>query len=377
MHARATRTRWIGAALAVWLLWPALASAGQPHVSVVWRSPVHKLAAMAWQPRNPGTAVLAPDGKTVFMAGADGLHALRAATGRQVWHHRTGEAIPGAPLLVDDTLYVVTAGGQVRAVRAKTGEKAWNKPVELGAVVHAGLASDGERIFAVADPGVITAMRRKDGKVIWRNGRTVVREFLVEGHGAALVDGGVVYAGLANGKLVALAARDGGAVWDVTLGDKKSGPYVDIDNTPVMTKVAGKKVVVVTSHNAGMFAVDANSGETRWRYRAEGLGQPYARDGRIYSAAPAGALHVVDANTGKRVLARRLAGAPSGTLAFVGDMVLVPGGRGLQVVSRATGRGVARIVDEFGFSAAPLLAGDSLFALSNGGVAYRLRLRSR
>lgn len=347
----------------------------QPALSVVWRARMHDLAPMAWQPRNPASAVLSADRKVVYLSGADGLHALQATNGKSVWHAKTGEALAGTPLAHGKLLYTITRDGRVQALDATTGKGTWEKPVELGAVVQAGLASDDTRLFAVSDPGTVTAIRRADGKILWRHGRSVVREFLVEGHGAATVSKDVVYAGLADGNLVALAARDGGSIWQVQLGDKSVSPYVDVDTTPVLAGAGRDGIVLATSHNGGLHAVTLDQGEIKWRYRASGPGQPYVTGKRVYSVAPEGVLHVVRLADGKRVFARRIAGSPYGTLAFMGDVVLVPGATGLQVIGRNDGRGVSRIVDEFGFSAAPLIDGDRIFALSNGGLGLSLRLR--
>lgn len=362
----------IAAVLLVAVLTPALAQSA-PRVTPVWRQSLHKLAAMAWQPRNLAAPVVI--GNQAVFAAADGVHTLDASSGKARWHHKTSEPVAGQPLLVDGKLYFVTSDGQVDAVDAKTGARVWAKATQLQAVVHAGLATDGERLFVLADPAVLTAVRRRDGKVLWRNSRAVTRDFLVEGHGAPVVHGGVVYAGLANGKMIALAARDGGLVWEVALFKRGAGPYVDVDNTPIVGNVAGKDVLFVTGHNSGMHAISTVNGERIWRYVATGLGQPVLSKGRLYSVEPGGGVHVVDAASGKRVMARKLAGNPSGQVALAGKWLLVPTSGGLQLVDKGTGHTVWHVVDEYGFGAAPSVRKDGVWALANNGTAWRLSLK--
>ncbi len=347
----------------------------QQRLSPDWRVKLHRLPELAWQPRNPATPVLASKGKRLLVASAGGLHSLQPTHGAIQWHHKTGEAVAGSPLVVGKLAYIVTSSGNVSAIRVADGTSLWKKPTMLGAVVHAGLSTDGKRLFAVSDPATVTAIDRATGRVTWRFGVTVTREFLVEGHGAALVHKGVVFAGLANGKLVALASRDGGSVWSVSLGNAKAGPYVDIDTTPVIGRDAGKDLIVAASHNAGLYGLKAADGGRTWRYVGEGLGQPVIAGGLIYTVAPAGVLHVVRLHDGKRVFARRLVGSPSGQLAIAGDTLLIPSAGGLQVVSRATGAGIWTVVDGFGFAAAPLVVGDHVFAVANGGLAWGMRRR--
>lgn len=339
----------------------------------VWRAKLHGLAALAWQPRNPATPLLAR--KHVLFAAANGVHALDAGNGAPAWRHETTEAVAGSPILHEGLVRVVTAEGHVQSLRPTDGKPAWVKPTKLGAVVHAGLAAEGPRLFAMADPAVLTAIRAADGKILWRNSRPITRSFLVEGHGAPAVHNGVVYAGLANGKLVALAVRDGAVVWELAVNDRGDGPYVDVDHTPLLGTVGGAAALFVTGHNSGLHALAAADGQRLWRYKATGLGQPVKAGQTLVSVAPDGGLHIVAARSGKRRLGRRVLGDPSGQVAVAGRWLLVPGAGSLQVVERATGHSIWHVVDEHGFAAAPLVVGDDVFALANNGTAWRLALK--
>lgn len=338
-----------------------------------WRVQLHKLAPMAWQPRNMAKPVLVDS--TLLVGAANGLHALDAQTGARRWHAKTSEAVAGAPSVVAGKVYVVTRAGRIRAVNFATGKAVWPKPTEVGSVVHAKPATDSKRLFLLANPAVVCAVRLRDGKVLWRYSTPVTRDFLVEGHGAPAVHRGVVFAGLSTGNLVALSSRDGGVVWERRLGAKRSGPYVDIDNTPVIGRVGEESALFVTSHNDGLYALRSSNGGLLWRYRSQGLGQPLLAGGRVYSVSPAGALHIVDAKTGRRVLGRKLAGRPSGQVVLAAERLLIPTAGGLQIVDRQTGHTIWHVVDEYGFGAAPLVRGDVVWALANNGTAWRLVMR--
>lgn len=355
-------------------LCPASAAAA-PALSVDWRQPIEKLAPMAWKPRVWATPTMSDDGQRLYCPSGNGLSTLSTASGALIWQVLGGDAIQGTPVERDGTLYVVTAGGAVRALAARTGKPVWPKPRNLDAVTHAAPTVGPRHVYIMSDPGLLTAIERQTGKIAWRHGRGVAREFLIEGHGAATLHKGVVYAGFADGRLVALAGRDGGLVWEQHLGDARKGPYTDCDSTPVIARIGPQVAVIAAAHNTGLFAHEVANGGQLWHYDAAGLGQPLVHGQRVYAVAGDAALHVLELAKGTRVYARKLAGEPSGRLAMAGPWLLVPGGGGMELVDARNGFGLARIIDDFGFAAAPLRVGRRLFSVSNGGIAWSLRLR--
>jgi len=330
---------------------------------------------MAWKPRVWGSPALSADGSLLYCPSGAGLSALATASGQVIWTLAGGDAVQGQPAVRDGIVYTITAGGTVHALDGLTGRPRWPRPRQLDAVSYAAPTVGPRHVYAMSDPGLLTAIERKTGTIAWRHGRSMARDFLIEGHGAATLHGDLVYAGLSDGKLVALAARDGGLVWERRLGDDRKGPYTDVDSTPLLVTVRGRAAVLAAAHNTGLFAHAENNGERLWRYDVEGLGQPLVSGKRVYAVAGDGALHGIDLATGTRIFGRFLAGDPSGRLGVVGNLLLVPTGDGLHLVDPANGHGLFRIVDAFGFAATPLVAGSRLFAVSNGGIAWSLRIR--
>jgi outer membrane protein assembly factor BamB len=65
-------------------------------------------------------------GNRVFFGSGDGrVYCLAAATGGEFWHYSTPDAVYAAPLLVEDTLYVASAGNTLTALSPLTGKKIW------------------------------------------------------------------------------------------------------------------------------------------------------------------------------------------------------------------------------------------------------------
>jgi outer membrane protein assembly factor BamB len=164
--------------------------------------------------------------------------------------------------------------GEVTAL-STDGDEQWSTsgPAHLGTPVVA-----GDRVYALGEDALL-ALDATDGSVAWRRGGP-------PGHGGGLaVADGRVYAA-AGGGTVALAREadtgapvtppgtdeDEGEPWRVRTGGGEAAPVV-----------AGGTVLVPGAR--GLFAVDARTGERRWR--RERLGGRPARavavaDGRAY-----------------------------------------------------------------------------------------------
>lgn len=333
----------------------------------------------AWKPRELAQPVASADGRWVWLGSASGVAALDGQSGRVVWRVPTGDPVVGRPVLVDlpgdasATLYASTLAGALYALEPKSGKQVWREPTKLDLPVRSPLTADERYVYLVADPASVHAVDRRTGKPAWRWSVSVDREYLVEGQGGAAVSGSMVFAGTPTGRLVALSARDGALVWDAVLEDKQKSPYGDVDSTPIVAKGPdGKQLVLAASHSGGLCAVAVDDGRLLWRYTVEGLGQPLLTSDGIVAVSALGEIHVVDLR-GNRKLARRLSAPAAGTLAWLGNgLVLVPSELGLDVVRTSDLRTMRRLAGEYGWSGAPVAAGPLWVGLNNGGAAFGL-----
>ena len=380
--------RHIGALAAIGLslagIWPDEGAAQT--LAVVWRQKMALPAPMAWKPREHGGIALSPHGTWLYAASATGLRAYVAQSGEELWSAPTPERVDSRPVVSDGAAYAVTRAGAVYAFDAITGRPLWPEPSRLQAAVQAPLAADGQRLYVAADPGAIVALSRATGKPEWRYNAEVAREFLIEGQAGVLPHGTLVYAGMPGGKLVALGARDGGLTWQVDLARPSRSPYADVDTTPVLIHRGSEDGdanpgdwLLAASHSGGLYALRASDGHQVWHCDLEGAGPPLLQGDEVYVIAANGTLHVVNAVSGSIIRSQRLAGNPSGYLAWcdqAGGTLLVPTEQGMDVVRAATGLAVSRAVLEWGFTAVPQVIGDRAFAVSNGGVVYALALHA-
>lgn len=155
------------------------------------------------------TALLAVDG--VVYAGSLGakphVATLDAATGKRLWDSAVNTP-PGALAMTDG----VVAGGSddsllsarkpvTFALDAATGDRLWQLDIDSGAALAAG---DG---LVFASSGGLTALAARTGRPVWKHPIGVTAPT------ALAVANGVVYAGIANHEIQALAATTGRKLW--------------------------------------------------------------------------------------------------------------------------------------------------------------------
>ena len=181
------------------------------------------------------------------------------------WRFKTGNAIEGAPAIVDGVAYVGSADKHLYALDLKTGQQKWK--VSLGSPV-------------LASPAL-------------RKGR--------------------VYVGTADGKLCCMNATDGSSVWTFTVeGTIKSGVNFHGDN------------VLLGSRDIPLYCVGPD-GKKVWEFAIDGgaNGTPTVVGDRTFVAGCDSVFHVLDAKTGKEVGNLELGDQAAATTAVLGEVAYV------------------------------------------------------
>jgi outer membrane protein assembly factor BamB len=154
----------------------------------------------------------------------------------------------------------------------------------------------GGRLFLATFDGRMYAIDARTGRAVWRYdthrcgwaspavaGSLVVETFI--GHAcAANVPG-------SDGEVIAFSRRTGTIAWRRTIGPAESSPLVD------------HGLVYVADWTGRIFAVSARTGSTRWTFRAGGMikSSPALAAGRLYIGGYDGHVYALDARTGRLV----------------------------------------------------------------------------
>ena len=244
----------------------------------------------------PVNGLAAGDG-VVYAAGADAVaHAIEAGTGRARWTNTLPRAVDRTPVVADGSVYV-DAGHSLFAL-ATDGAPRWEADGRLVA------AGDGIVVAGTTDDRVrdqVTAYDAATGAQRWHSpvDGALTSGFALDTPGA--VAGGRAHVGL-EGALRTLDVATGATLWEQPLPDLKTvttaGPLVvctggvatGADTLVAFDAVTGQErwrrtteqqygpvaahdgtLYVDAGHGAGLTAMDAETGDTRWELDADGL----------------------------------------------------------------------------------------------------------
>jgi len=317
-------------------------------------------------------------GDRVFAAGHGGdVRALELATGRELWRADTDVELAGGPAVGDGIVVVGGSDGDLVALDAASGAKRW-QVMTGGEVLTAPTVSDGIVVTRTVD-GRVRGLRVSDGSTAWSYEQPVPR-LTLRGNGPPVVDGDMVFAGLDNGKVVALSLSTGDLLWSTTVapshGRTEIERLVDIDS-PV--RIVGDDVFVVGYQ--GRVAMLARDTGQLWWGRDMSSNRGLVADGDT--------LYVTTADSNVVALRRR-DGTPVWTQdamvrrgltapALSGDALVVGDFEGyLHWLDVATGQLLARGKTGGGrMTNAPVVAGDLLLLETDSGEVQAWRAKPR
>lgn len=281
-------------------------------------------------------------------------------------------------------------GGPLHAVGHVAGPPALGRPawkVDIGSsagsrrpLLSGPVIADG-RVFAMDSKFRVSAYSEDKGKRLWRIKREPVkRDWEAFGGGLAFA-GGKLYVSTGYGGLAALNPDDGAVIWEQNL----SGP---IRAAPLVMEGL---VFVVTIDNQ-IFALDAESGERKWRHAgfAEtamllGAAAPAGIDGAVIVPYSSGEIFALRTSDGRPIWSDNLAAVrrvdAASALADIRALPVTDGalvyaishsGRTVAIDMRTGARAWERNV---GGVQTPWIAGPWLFMVSNESQVIALSRR--
>lgn len=348
----------------------------------------------------PDNFVLRPDelgGVTVdaqrgllYAGSRDGtLTALVDDDGAVAWEHPLGGSIGALPLIVegntaDDTgvLLVGTDNGVLHALDIDDRSTRWSyeTPGRISnvPVVHEGV------VFFVNSRDQIYALDLRTGQWRWQYEQELQTDFTVHGHaGLTLVPSsgegvelGTLYACFDNGKVAALAAGSGEALWLSSVAPAAGGNFSDCDSTPLVDQEQG--LVYVAGQSTGVHALSADSGEVRWRFemRAAGTLVP-TPDGGLAGVSPLDGVFVLEADGSRlRWRSRTDPGVLSTPVVVQGQVFVSHSELGLLAFDQQTGELSAQLRTGSGMGSQVTYdpGRQRVFAISNRGTLFALRV---
>lgn len=314
-------------------------------------------------------------GDNIFVAAANGeVEALNRHSGKTLWEVDLDTTLSGGVGASDDALYVGSSEGAVIKLDASTGEQLWSTTLR------------GEILCAPQGNGSVVAVQTYDGKlqglddetgaVLWTYDSNVP-VLTLRGTSSPIMQNNLVYAGFANGRVLAFDAQTGGIVWEVRVaisqGRSEIERIVDIDGTMAM---AGNELYAA-SYQGNVAAIDVQSGRKLWQQKASSFSGVSQGLGNVYVADEDGTLNAyMRSGEGVRWTQDALAYRQLSRPTPVGSYVAVADFEGyVHIISQVDGEIVGRVrADDEGVRADMASEGDTLYVYGNSGelIAYEI-----
>lgn len=323
---------------------------------IAWKMP---LAAQGWS-----SPVIA-DGKIILTGSrkdGDTTHltafGLDVATGKTLWNidlfkptaeetaalHGKNSLASSTPVIADDIVYVHFGHMGTAALRLADGEVVWKKQVSYKPM-HGNGGSPiiiGDLLVVNADAEIdptIVAFHRKDGAIAWRTPRDqkVRSTFSFSTPLVVETDGRKEILSAGSGMIGAYAPEDGRLLWKATYGEGYSVVPRPVVAEGMAYVATGYNVPKLIAIRLGKATGDVTKTHIAWEVtrRIPKTPSMIATQGQILVLDDTGALTGLNAKSGEPVWNEKLPG---------------------------------------NFSASPILTGDTLYAVTEDGVCYVVKI---
>ena len=280
-------------------------------------------------------------GRLYVATGVGEVIALDAAQGGEYWRVSVGSPIHAPPTLSDGRLFVVTFDNQLFALDAGDGRELWShrgfeeQSRLLGAASPAATSS---LIVAAYSSGELVALRPDNGRVAWRDelafgARLGALASLGDIQGNPVIDRDRVYAISHAGRLVAINLRTGDRLWDQEIGGVQT-PWIAGD------------FLFVLGTDGDLLCLSRRDGRIRWVRVLPRYKNPEDREDPIFWSGPI----------------------------LVSNRLIVVGSHGVVYsVSPYSGRVLGQIALPGNIELPPVVAGDTVYVVTNDGELIALR----
>jgi outer membrane protein assembly factor BamB len=335
----------------------------------------------------------------VYMGSSDrGLYALRADDLTTVWRFQTAGYVQCEPLYDEreDVVYFGSNDGALYKVAASDGHLLWrfasNSEIARRPVLYGGLA------YAVNANDTLVALDPATGALRWHVHRTPALGMEIAGYAGPSAAWGRVYTAFSDGRVSAYDASSGQERWTTDLGEEaeqQTGDtprYLDVDTTPIPTRISAGPVVFVAGFAAGVFALDAETGTRVWSnpravgttelalweelpLSSEGSGASQPRRRYLIASSGSTGMWALSAEDGREVWHRQIReGGLTRAVPVAGALMVGSSRYGLFLLSATDGLPIDGLGNEPGFAMTPAAYGRRAFAMTNRGVAYAMHI---
>lgn len=252
-------------------------------VNTLWQANVGQSRQAVFSP--------AVAGGSVYAAANDGtIVRLDAASGKQLWRINAGERLTGGVGADGKLVAAGTGKGEVLAFDA-SGTALWKAQVSSEVLAVPQVEDDIVVVRSVDSR--IFGLDAKDGKRKWYYQRSTPA-LTVRSAVGITISKGVVYAGFAGGKLVAINLSNGAVRWEATValprGTTELERVTDVTGLPVVTE----REVCAVAYQGRIGCFELGNGQNLWG-REMSSTSGLSLDARyVFVSDDKGAVHALD-----------------------------------------------------------------------------------
>jgi outer membrane protein assembly factor BamB len=206
------------------------------------------------------------------------LMALRMEDGAVAWEVDFPGAISSEGVLAEDgaVLLFGTDNGDLISFDLETRKSRWTYETQ-GMIRNLPVVVEGV-VYIVNSRDQVFALDLRGGTWRWQYDQPYPTEFTVHGHAGisylppqqADEAAGTVFTGFSNGKVAAIGATSGEALWLANVAPPDGGDFADADATPLVNVEQGE--VVVAGQNTGVYGLALADGTQKWFHAVRGAG---------------------------------------------------------------------------------------------------------
>lgn len=239
---------------------------------------------------------LAVQGDRVFASGHGGLvAAFDLRTGRRLWHTDTRLPLGGGPAVKGNLLVVGSSDGHVVALNASDGKPLW-KVALTGAVISAPAVSDDLVAVRTID-GALHALSPENGHELWEAEQDMP-SLSLRGAATPVITGNMVISGFANGKLLAVNAKDGSQVWMATVSQPRGRTAIERLADVLGPAIVADNDVYVVGYHGTVDMLALKSGQAWWSHKASSFRGLALGENAVYMTTEDGAVQALNRKNG-------------------------------------------------------------------------------
>lgn len=307
-------------------------------------------------------------GATAFVAGSDGsVAALDARTGGDVWRTNVGSPIAAGVGSDGNVAAVITQSNDVVALQ--DGREIWRQ--KLSAQAYTSPLVAGRRVFVLAADRSVNAFDGQTGRPLWTQQRPS-EPLVLRQSGVIVAVGDMLVVGL-SGRLAGLNPLNGSVLWEAPVASPRG-----INDVERLVDLVGRvsrdgDIVCARAFQAAVGCVNTARGNLLWAKPANGSEGIHGDDRLLFGTESNGVVQAWRRSDGERAwstdgLRYRGLTAPL----VVGRSVAIGDFAGfVHLLSREDGTALNRLTtDGSAIAAAPVLAGNTLIAVTRNGGVY-------